>query len=84
MNRLAIRIPLFALVFVAILVFPWYLSAVILLGLTIYFPFYLEALFFAFLIDTLYSSSYSFPYFGLSLATVFLLLIMFVKTRIRI
>ena len=83
MIKSSARIPLFVLVFILVVVLPWWLSVVILTGLTIYFPTYLEVIFFGFLFDTLYSSNYTFPYVGLCIATVFLIVVMFVKTRIR-
>ena len=84
MNKSIIRTLLFVLVFILVVVLPWWFSTFILAGLTIYFPFYLEVLFFGFLFDTLYSAEYAFPYTGLTMATVFLLATMFVRTRIRV
>jgi len=49
-----------------------WISVIILGGLTIYFPLYLEVLFFGFLFDALYSTQYNFPYIGLTIATIFL------------
>lgn len=66
-------------VFVAILVLPWWLSAVILFILTIYFSFYLEVLFFGFLFDTLYGHSHT----GMLISLVFLVVVIFIKTKIR-
>jgi hypothetical protein len=83
MNTAVIRVLLFIVMFVLVLMLPWWLSAILLFGLTIYFPFYLEILFFGFLFDTLYSVKLGFPYTGLTIATVFLLITMFVRTRIR-
>ena len=83
MKTPLVRIPLFILVFIAVLVLPWYFSAMILIGLTIYYPLYLEVILFSFLFDILYSSIYRFPYTALSTAVVFLVVVMFVRTRIR-
>ena len=69
--------------FIAVIVLPWWLSMIILIILIVYFPVYIEAMFLAFLFDTLYADKYRFPYIALTSATIFLLLIMFVKTRIR-
>ncbi|MFZ2621239.1 MAG: hypothetical protein WAX85_00800 [Minisyncoccia bacterium] len=77
------RFFLFVAVFIVVVVLPWWLTIPILIGLTIYYPLYLEVLFFGFLIDTLYSSNYSFPYLGLFMAFSFLLLVYFIKTHIR-
>jgi hypothetical protein len=66
-------------VFVCILVFPWWLSVIIVVSLTIYFPFYLEVLFFGFIFDTLYGQNHT----GLIIATIFLASVMFARTRIR-
>jgi len=79
-NRPIVRIPLFILVFVLVLVLPWWLTSILLIALTIYFPFYAEVLFFGFLFDILYGSKN----YALIIATVFLLATMFVKTRIRV
>lgn len=83
MNSPLLRVVGFVLVFILVVVLPWWLSAIILITLTAYLPFYLEVVFFGFLIDALYTIQYSFPYIGLVTATVFLLITMFVKTRIR-
>jgi hypothetical protein len=83
MNTPLVRIILFILVFGCVTMLPWWVSTAVLIGLTIYFPYYLEVLFFGFLFDTLYASSYRFPYTGLTVAVVFLLVTMLVRTRIR-
>ena len=83
MKRPWVRVILFVLVLIGIVVLPWWLSVVILVGLTIYIPFYPEVLFFGFLFDTLYVSHYTFPYTALTIATMFLIVVMFVRTRIR-
>jgi hypothetical protein len=77
------RIMLFVLVFVCVITLPWWISAVVLAGLTIYLSFYLEILFFGFLIDTLYLPGHNFPWNALTFAFVFLLGTMLVKKRIR-
>lgn len=83
MRRSSARILIFIAVLILVYLLPWWLSAFIILGLIIYFPFYLEALFFGFLFDTLYSAHFDFPYIGLTIVTTFLLLIMFVKSHVR-
>ena len=83
MKMTHLRISLFIIVFIFVLILPWWLSAIILLGLTIYFPFYFEVLFFGFLFDTLYSTRYNFPDIGLSLATATLLAILFIRSFVR-
>ena len=49
MSTMSIRILVFIAAFIVLVVLPWWVSMVVLLGLTIYFPFYLEVLFFGFL-----------------------------------
>lgn len=80
------RILLFFLVYALVVVLPWYLSVILLIGLTIYIPFYLEVLFFGFLIDTFYSVNYGdfFSRTFLIAATIILLGVMFIKTKIRV
>jgi hypothetical protein len=84
MNSTVIRGVVFLVTLVLVLVLPWVVSLIILIGLTIYFPFYLELLFFGFLVDTLYGSQSGFFHPGLCLALGFLLLTIFVRTRIRV
>lgn len=83
MRNPFVRVIVFMLVFASVVVLPWWISIFMLAGLTIYFPLYLEVLFFGFLFDTLYSARYGFPYTALSIAFVFLLLVYFIRTRIR-
>ena len=73
----------FILILVLVVVLPWWLSAVLLFGLTLYLPFYLEVVFFGFLLDTLYSIDFSFPFIYLSIATMFLFVTVLLKTQIR-
>jgi len=84
MNTPAFRTIIFVITFVLVVVLPWLVSIFLLVGLSIYFPLYLEVLFFGFLFDTLYSARYGFPYTGLSLATLFLLVTIVARTRVRI
>lgn len=79
-----LRFALFWGVLIAVLVLPWWLSIFVLLVGTIYFPLYLEILFFGFLFDTLYSGFRNFPHTGLFLALLFLVLVLFAKTRVRV
>ena len=83
MNQPWVRVILFILVFGCVTMVPWWLSAMVLVGLTVYFPYYLEVLFFGFLFDRLYAGSLTFPHTGLILAFLFLLGTMFIRTRIR-
>jgi len=78
---MSIRILVFIAAFIVLVVLPWWVSMVVLLGLTIYFPFYLEVLFFGFLFDVLYPAQFN--YLGLILATILLIIVLFVKTRLR-
>ena len=68
---------------IGVVTLPWYVSAVLLIGLIVYYPLYIEGLFFAFLFDTLYAQRYVFPFTALTITTAFLLVTYFVKTRIR-
>jgi len=77
------RVVFFALTFVAVVVLPWWISALLLIAETIYFSYYLELLFFAFLFDTLYSPKLTFPLNALTLSFALFLIVWFVKTRIR-
>ena len=83
MDITLVRVIAFIFVFILVVILPWWISVVVLIGLTIYFPFYLEVVFFGFLFDALYTIQYSFPYTGLTVATGLLLVSMFVKTRVR-
>jgi hypothetical protein len=78
-NLPIFRVILFVFVLVVVLVLPWWISVVVLMGLTIYLPFYPEVLFFGFLFDTLYGRNQT----GLISATILLIITMFVRTRIR-
>ncbi len=84
MKSPAMRILVFILALIGILMLPWWISTVVLIALTIYFPFYLEVLFFGFLFDILYASREHFPFFALSLAAIFLIIVSFVRSRIRV
>ncbi|MEQ1561566.1 MAG: hypothetical protein ABL899_02495 [Nitrospira sp.] len=83
MKKPYVRFLLFILMFVLVVILPWWVSVPILFGLTIYYNFYLEVIFFGFLFDLLYSVKYTFPSIGLSIAMVFLLIMIFIKTQIR-
>jgi hypothetical protein len=78
---MSIRILVFIAAFIVVVILPWWVSTAVLLGLTIYFPFYLEVLFFGFLFDILYPIQSN--YLGLILATAFLIVVLFIKTRLR-
>ena len=73
------RILLFVAVYILALVLPWWLTALILVALTIYLPTYFEVIFFGFLLDTLYSNQH----IGLIGATIFLIIVLLVKSRVR-
>ncbi|MES2213217.1 MAG: hypothetical protein V4473_00070 [Patescibacteria group bacterium] len=83
MKSPGMRTLLFVTTLICVLVLPWWVSALLLCALTIYFPLYLEVLLFGFLFDTLYASKYAFPYTGLLSATVLLLIVLFFRTKIR-
>ena len=83
MSSIFIRILIFFLTLIFVVVLPWWISTLVLIGLTIYFSLYIEVLFFGFLFDILYLVKSDFPYMSLSIATIFLLLVILVKTQIR-
>jgi hypothetical protein len=83
MNKPVIRIVLFFAMYACVVVLPWWLSTWALILLTLYFPLYLEVMFFGFVFDTLYSVDYSFPYRGLTFATIFIILVLAARTQIR-
>jgi len=74
------RLLLFVAVYILALVLPWWLTALALVALTILVSTYVEVIFFGFLLDTLYSNQH----IGLVLATIFLILVMIVRSRVRI
>ncbi|MEI6842965.1 MAG: hypothetical protein WCK48_00425 [bacterium] len=84
MTNIYLRMLLFIIVLVCVIILPWWLSTLILVGLTVYFSFYLEVVFFGFLFDVLYEGNFVFPYKGLILSLIFLLVVMTVRKRIRI
>ena len=73
------RILLFVAVYICALVLPWWLTALALIALTIFVPTYVEVIFFGFMLDVLYSNQH----IGLVSATIFLILVMIVKSRVR-
>jgi hypothetical protein len=77
------RIILFILMFVLIGTIPWWLTAIFLLILTIYIPFYPEIIFFGFLIDVLFYSGNTLFSPGLTLSLLVYVIINLVRTRIR-
>ncbi len=83
MKTPAVRTILFFVMLTLVLTLPWWLSAVALFVLVVYYPLYLEAIFFGFLFDTLYSSHHNLFYPGLLAATLALLIVVFVRTQVR-
>jgi hypothetical protein len=83
MNSGLVRLILFIVAFVFILIFPWWISAPILIFFTIFFPLYLEVIPLGFLFDILYSPSFSFPFVGLTLSSILLVVVVFIKSKIR-
>lgn len=77
------RVIVFFTVFFLVFVLPWWLTAPLLFFLVIYFDFYIEVVFFGFLIDALYLINRSLLYPALITSFVILILVSFVKTRIR-
>lgn len=74
------RLLLFVVVFIGVSILPWWLSVIVLAGLTVYIRFYFEVIFFGFLFDILYSNQHV----GIISALVFLLIVEFVRTRVRV
>ncbi|KND47860.1 MAG: hypothetical protein AB201_03030 [Parcubacteria bacterium C7867-006] len=83
MSKVWTRVGLFMLTTGVVVLLPWWFSVIILLIQSVFLVNYVEVIFFGFLIDTLYSSQYAFPYTAIVISTVFVLLVMFVRTRIR-
>ncbi len=79
-----IRISAFLLMFVLMLVLPWWLSILCMIALTVYLPTYIEIFVFAFMLDVLYSAKFLFPYPALSMAFVYLIINSVVRERIRL
>jgi hypothetical protein len=73
------RTLLFVTVYILVLVLPWWLTVVALVALTIFVPTYVEVVFFGFLLDTLYSNQH----IGLISVTIFLVLVILIKSRVR-
>ncbi len=77
------RISLFFAAFFAVLALPWWLSLLGVFFLIIYFPAYIEAIFFGFILDTMYSANYSIIFsYGLYMLLV-LILVNQVRDHIR-
>jgi len=83
-NPVNVRILTFIVALIFIVILPWWLSTLMLLGLVIYFPLYFEVLFFGFIFDMLYVTEIIFPYTALTATFVVLLAVYFIKTQIRI
>lgn len=83
MKTTIIRVLFFILMTTLVIVLPIWLSVLLIMSAIIYFNFYLEALFLSFILDSLYSTDFSIPFFWLSTSTAFLLVVMFAKTQIR-
>ncbi|MBA3733200.1 hypothetical protein H0W91_02365 [Patescibacteria group bacterium] len=61
---------------------PWWISVFVLLGLTLYYPFYIEVIFFGFFYDALYATG-NFRYFGLLSTFILLSIVSIVRSKIR-
>lgn len=83
LNKPFSRALLFVGALVFVIVLPWWLSLPIVLGLTVYMPLYLEVVFLGFVFDTLYSVRFSFPYTFMTAGTVLLLVVVYIRSRIR-
>jgi hypothetical protein len=83
MNSTMERIALFIAVFLSIAFLPWWLSLVIMVALAFYYPLYIEIIFFGFIFDTLFLSSYKFPFASLIATTIILVLIVAIRKHIR-
>ncbi len=83
MNKPWIRVVAFIAVFIFVAVLPWWISVIPLIILTMYYPMYIEVVFFGFMFDSLYSIKTGFLYPGLVLSTAFLLITMYAKTILR-
>jgi len=74
---------MFAIVLLLVAFLPWWLTLIVLIGLAVYFPMYLEIIFFGFLFDNLYLASAEFPYRALLLTTIILVVISLLRKHIR-
>lgn len=83
MNSKKLRIFTFIVLFLSITFTPWWMSFFLILVSVGYFSMYIEAIFFAFLLDLTYSPMNQFPYFLVSIAFVGLILSVLIKSRIR-
>ncbi len=83
MHTPLVRILAFFVALMFVLLTPWWISIPLTIGLAVYFPTYLEILVFGFLFDSLYSAQYAMPYTGLLSAFVVLVVIIFIRDRIR-
>lgn len=82
MELLLKRFIIFIVVLILVLMLPWWLSVALLLGLSITVSFFIEVLFFAFLLDVLYAPAHTFHY-GLFSAAVLFLAITLIRPRLR-
>ncbi len=78
-----VRVALFLVVLILVFLLPWFVSIPVVVFFTLYLPSYFEVLFLGFLFDSLYAERFSFPYYGLTIAFVFISITLFVKDRIR-
>lgn len=83
MNTTTVRLLLFVTVFLSIIFLPWWLSLLVMVALAFYFPLYIEIIFFGFIFDSLFLSSYKFPYASLIATAVILVLILSIRRHIR-
>ncbi len=78
-----IRIIVFLLTMLSTALFPWWISGFFIFFSVLYFPLYIEALFFSFILDMSYSPALGYPYM-LSLGTfIVLVLSVLIKSQIR-
>ncbi len=82
-QKPAFRTFLFFAVFLMLMTLPWWATLIVIFVLNFLLPMYLEALFYGFIFDTLYSQNFSLPYTYLTLATALLIVTIFIKDRIR-
>lgn len=83
MKTPILRVLLFIATLAIVVIVPWWISMPLLVAFGIYFPLYIEIMFFGLLFDSLYSSGFRFPFPFLTASFVLLVASVMIKSRIR-
>ncbi|MFA7216823.1 MAG: hypothetical protein WC095_02485 [Candidatus Paceibacterota bacterium] len=78
-----IRIFLFFVAWFLLLVLPWWLTLVVLVGLAVYVPFYLEIIFFGLVFDIIYASPNIFSHYGFIIGTALFFTVFYGRNYFR-